>query len=131
MHNVWLNGTFDVLHPGHFKLFRYARMLAGPKGKVIVGVDTDKRVSTYKGPSRPINNLEIRTSNLLSISEIDDVVSFASNWELEQLIYMYSPRFMVIGDDYRGRDIIGSQFIEKIIYITRDEHSSTKIIDAR
>jgi len=127
---VWLNGTFDVLHPGHFKLFRYARMLAGANGTVHVGVDTDERVQAFKGPSRPVNMLITRTTNLLSIKEIDYVSSFSSDWELETLIYMNKPQFMVIGDDYRGKDIIGAQYIGKIIYITRDEHSSTKIIES-
>ena len=128
---VWLNGTFDVLHPGHLKLFRIARMLAGPHGEVHVGVDTDERVAAYKGPSRPVNMLITRTTNLLSINEIDYVSTFASNAQLELLIRDLKPKFMVIGDDYRDKPIIGSQYIEKIIYITRDEHSSTKLIDAR
>jgi len=127
---VWLNGTFDVLHPGHLKLFRYARMLAGPNGEVHVGVDTDERVASKKGPSRPINMLITRTTNLLSIKDIDYVSTFASNAQLEALIRDIKPKFMVIGDDYRDKPIIGSQYIEKIIYITRDEHSSTKLIDA-
>lgn len=128
---VWLNGTFDVLHPGHLKLFRYARMLAGPHGEVHVGVDTDERVASKKGPSRPVNMLIYRTTNLLSIKDIDYVSTFASDEQLESLIEMIRPKFMVIGDDYRDKPIIGSQYIEKIIYITRDEHSSTKLIDAR
>ena len=36
---------------------------------------------------------------------------------------------MVIGDDYRGRDIIGSQFIEEIVYVTRDDKSTSSIVD--
>jgi len=128
---VWLNGTFDVLHPGHFKLFRYARMLAGANGTVHVGVDTDERVAAYKGPSRPVNMLITRTTNLLSLNEVDYVSIFASNSQLESLICDLKPKFMVIGDDYRGREIIGAQYIEKIIYITRDKHSSTKLINDR
>jgi len=128
---VWLNGTFDVLHPGHLKLFRYARMLAGPHGEVHVGVDTDERVASKKGPDRPVNMLITRTTNLLSINEVDYVSTFASDEQLESLIKMVRPKFMVIGDDYRDKPIIGSQYIEKIIYITRDEHSSTKLINDR
>jgi len=52
---VWVNGTFDVLHAGHIKLFRHAKMLAGVDGKVICGIDVDERISSKKGPSRPIN----------------------------------------------------------------------------
>ena len=128
---VWLNGTFDVLHPGHVKLFRYARMLAGANGKVHVGIDTDERVRKAKGPSRPVNNLTTRVTNILSIGGISSVASFSTDKELEALICALKPRFMVIGDDYRGRDIVGSSCIEEIFYVTRDEHSSTKLIESR
>jgi D-glycero-beta-D-manno-heptose 1-phosphate adenylyltransferase len=50
---VWLNGTFDVLHMGHINLFRHARKLAGPEGKVVVGTDSDERVRELKGPTPP------------------------------------------------------------------------------
>ena len=36
---------------------------------------------------------------------------------------------MVIGDDYRGRDIIGSQFIEEIVYVSRDDKSTSMMVD--
>ena len=128
---VWINGTFDVLHPGHFKLFRYARMLAGPNGKVHLGIDTDVRVRKAKGPSRPVNSLVTRVTNILSIAKIDSIASFATDKELKSLIRNLKPRFMVIGDDYRDKPIIGAQFIEEIFYVTRDEHSSTKLINDR
>jgi len=126
---VWLNGTFDVLHSGHIKLFRYARMLAGPTGKVMVGLDTDERIRLAKGPSRPINSLFDRMFFLSSIKYIDDIVSFSTDWELETLIYMNKPKFMVIGDDYRDKKIIGAEHIEEIIFITRDDKSTSNIVN--
>ena len=127
--NVWLNGSFDVLHTGHIKLFRIARMLAGSNGTVWVGTDTDERISTYKGPSRPINSLQDRVVMLSSIKYIDHVLPFASNHELESHINTIKPKYMVIGDDYRGREIIGSQFIEEIVYVTRDGKSTSALVD--
>lgn len=129
-HNiVWLNGSFDVLHTGHIKLFRIARTLAGPNGQVWVGTDTDDRISSYKGPSRPINNLSNRVLMLSSIKYIDHVVPFSSNAELESTIYNLKPNYMVIGDDYRGKDIIGSQYIGHIVYVSRDEQSTSALVD--
>ncbi len=127
--NVWINGSFDVLHTGHIKLFRIARTLAGPNGTVWVGTDTDERISSYKGPSRPINSLQDRILMLSSIKYIDHVLPFASNAELESHINTIKPKYMVIGDDYRGRDIIGSQFIEEIVYVTRDGKSTSTLVD--
>ena len=126
---VWINGTFDVLHPGHVKLFRYARILAGQHGKIHVGIDTDERVSLAKGPSRPVNSLSKRISNLASTMEFDSIMSFATNTELKALICATKPKFMVIGDDYRNKAIVGSSCIENIFYVTRDENSSTKLIE--
>jgi cytidyltransferase-like protein len=127
--NVWLNGSFDVLHTGHIKLFRYARMLAGSKGTVWVGTDNDERIASFKGPSRPINKLQDSVLMLSSIKYIDCVVPFASNDELEAHIHDIKPQYMVIGDDYRGRNIIGSQFIEEIVYITRDDKSTSEMVN--
>ena len=126
---VWINGTFDVLHPGHTKLFRYARILAGPHGKIHVGIDTDERVRKSKGPSRPVNPLSKRISNLAYTMQFDSIMSFATDKELKALICAIKPKFMVIGDDYRDKDIVGSSCIENIFYVTRDEHSSTKLIN--
>ena len=127
--SVWINGTFDVLHTGHIKLFRYARILAGQHGRVFVGIDTDERVREKKGPSRPINLLEDRIAILSSIKYIDWVTSFSSDHQLESIITSIRPDFMVIGDDYRGKPIIGSQHINKIIYITRDGKSTSDIVN--
>ena len=125
---VWINGSFDVLHTGHIKLFRMARVLAGINGKVWVGIDDDERISSRKGPSRPINTLKDRMMFLSSIKYIDVVVPFASDDELEHYICEIEPDFMLIGDDYRDKPIIGSIFIKEIIYITRDGKSSSDLI---
>ena len=39
---VFVNGTFDILHPGHIQLFKVARSLGE---KVIVATDTDEKIS--------------------------------------------------------------------------------------
>jgi len=128
--NVWINGSFDVLHTGHIKLFRIARTLAGSKGVVFVGIDTDERISSHKGPSRPINSLQDRILMLSSIKYVDHVLPFASNHELESHINTIKPKYMVIGDDYRDKPIIGSEFVGEIIYVTRDGKSSSGLIES-
>ena len=131
-HNkVWINGTFDVLHPGHVKLFRYARILAGQNGTIHLGIDEDARVRKAKGPSRPVNPLQTRIANILSITKVDSITSFSTDKQLKSIICKLKPQYMVIGDDYRDKPIIGASCIEEIFYVTRDEHSSTKLIDAQ
>ena len=53
MKNIFVNGTFDILHRGHLELLNYAKSLGG---YLVVAIDSDRRVAEKKGPSRPINN---------------------------------------------------------------------------
>ena len=131
---VWLNGTFDVLHMGHIRLFEYAKNYGGAtlrhKNYVCVGVDTDKRVKELKGESRPINNLSHRIEFLESIRFIDEVVIFGSDDELMLRMIEFNPDVMIIGGDYRGKKIIGDEFLKKIEYFDRyGGLSSSKIIN--
>jgi D-beta-D-heptose 7-phosphate kinase/D-beta-D-heptose 1-phosphate adenosyltransferase len=129
MKTVWTNGTFDVLHMGHIKLFREARKLAGPKGIVVVGTDSDERIRTLKGPTRPINDLFDRVDFLRSIKYIDDIVAFSSEDTLIANIKRYSPDIILIGDDYIGKRVVGGEFAKQIIYFPRyGGLSSSKII---
>ena len=104
---------------GHIELFRQAKKLAGPSGRVIVGTDSDQRVRELKGPTRPINNLIDRVDFLRAIKYIDGVVTFSSADELEARIKQFSPDILLIGDDYVDKPIVGSQFAKKVVFFPR------------
>ena len=122
---VWINGSFDVLHMGHIKLFQRARQMGLP---VIVGIDTDERISELKGPLRPINSLKNRVEFLRSIKYIDAIVDFSTDDELNELIKSHAPRYMFIGEDYRDKTIIGAEHVKEIIYVPRYEGLSSSAI---
>ena len=126
MIKVWTNGCFDILHRGHIELFRYAKSLGD---ELIVGIDTDEKVKLDKGKNRPINNLQDRMFMLQSIKYIDKVIPFDSTTELERTLKWLHPSVMVIGADWRGKDVIGKKHADKLIFFERiGEYSSTKII---
>ena len=128
---IWLNGTFDVLHAGHIHLFQHARNIT-PNTHVCVGIDNDERVAQLKGDGRPINSLYNRTKFLQAIRYIDQIVTFSSDDELRAQIRAFNPHIMVIGDDYRGRTIIGEEYVGRVEYVERyDDLSSTKILTNR
>ena len=123
---VWTNGCFDILHRGHIELFKYAKSLGD---ELVVGVDTDKKVKLDKGKDRPINNLQDRIFTLQSIKYIDKVVPFDSTEDLRKTIRWYKPDIMVIGSDWRGKDVIGEEFADKLVFFDRIEgYSTTDII---
>ena len=124
---VWTNGCFDILHRGHIELFRYAKSLGD---ELVVGIDTDAKVMLDKGKDRPINNLQDRMYMLQSIKYIDKVIPFDSTKDLEKTIKWYRPNIMVIGSDWKDKDVIGSFFTDKLVFFDRIEgYSTTSTLD--
>lgn len=129
MKKVWINGCFDVLHRGHIELFKFAES----KGDfVIVGIDSDHRVKELKGPSRPINSQEDRKFMLESINYIDKVVVFQTSCELRGMIYHFRPDVMIVGSDYKDKDVIGSEYAGELIFFDRiGDYSTTNILEKK
>lgn len=122
---VWVNGTFDVVHLGHLKLLEFASSY----GEVTVGLDSDSRIKKNKGDSRPFNRLDDRIFFLKTIKYVKDVVHFDSDDDLKNLIKNFSPDFMILGDEYKNKKIIGLEFTKNIIFFNKlPEYSTTKIL---
>lgn len=131
MVRVVVNGTFDILHLGHLELLNYARSLGD---HLTVAIDTDRRVTEKKGPSRPINNQHERKTMLENLRCVDQVFLFDTDQELVDIIKQCN--IMVKGSDYRGRSVLGEKHVPKVIYYDRvGEYSTTNkiqnIIDRR
>jgi D-beta-D-heptose 7-phosphate kinase/D-beta-D-heptose 1-phosphate adenosyltransferase len=124
---IWINGCFDVLHYGHFKLIQYAVSLGG---KLIIGIDSDERVKELKGKDRPFHTQTQREYCLRQIRGVGDVVVFNTEDELRNVLEYLKPDYFVIGSDYINKPIIGGQFAKEIKFFERiDEFSTTKLLD--
>ena len=111
---IWVNGCFDILHRGHFELFNYAKSLGN---YLVVGIDSDEKVSQDKGPDRPYNNLEDRVYALESLKAIDKVMVFDNKEHLEWLVEITKPDILVVGSDWKGKEIVGGNYAKKIVYL--------------
>ena len=120
---IVVNGTFDVIHPGHLALLNYAKSLGD---FLIVAIDSDSRVSELKGPQRPINPQHERKLLLENLRAVDQVVIFNSSSELVDIIQQCA--IMVKGSDYRGKSIIGEANCQVVYFDRINEYSSTKKI---
>ena len=126
MTTVIVNGTFDILHPGHVAMLNTARSLGD---YLVVCIDTDRRVKELKGINRPVNDQTVRRIMLSNLKAVDVVELFDSKEELIELIKRYKPDVMVKGSDYKGRSVVGEMFVPKIIYYDRiEQYSTTKTI---
>jgi D-beta-D-heptose 7-phosphate kinase/D-beta-D-heptose 1-phosphate adenosyltransferase len=127
MTTVMVNGTFDVLHPGHISLLNTARSYGD---WLVVAIDTDRRVKELKGEQRPINNQTDRKIMLSNLKAVDIVVFFDSTEELIKLMELYKPEVYVKGSDWKhDKGSTAEQYCKQVIYYDRvGDYSTTKTI---
>lgn len=124
---IWTNGCFDILHRGHIELFKYAKSLGT---KLIVGIDSDYKVNKDKGDDRPFFSEDDRAEMLRSIKYIDKVVMFSSKSQLEFTIKKYSPYILIVGSDWKGKNIVGEEYAQHVKFFNRiKNYSTTKILE--
>lgn len=125
MKRIFVNGTFDILHVGHIQLLQYAKSLGDV---LIVGIDSDERVSKLKGPLRPINREYERWMLLSQLKPVDAVIIFDTDEDLISLIKDCD--IMVKGSDYKDKPIVGESECKQIIFFDRiDGYSTTQKIE--
>ena len=128
MKTIFVNGTFDLLHPGHVSLLAWAKSLGD---YLVVGIDTDDRVREKKGSTRPIYNQTDRGIMLVSLSAVDEVRYFDSDESLENLVKDVKPDIIVVGSDWKGKTIIGSYYAAELKFFDRiEEYATTKTIQS-
>ena len=124
---IWTNGCFDILHRGHIELFKHAKGLGN---KLYVGIDSDEKVKADKGWDRPYHNQEDRKVMLESIKYIDKVFIFDSKDELTELIRKNLPHVLIVGSDWKGKEVVGHQYAQHVRFFDRiDGYSTTEILE--
>jgi rfaE bifunctional protein nucleotidyltransferase chain/domain len=128
---AFTNGTFDILHLGHVTYLQKARASADV---LLVGVNTDRSVKTYKDPSRPVNPEQDRIKVLTALACVDHAILFNDPTPLK-LIMKVKPDVLVKGADWAIKDIVGAREVlswggkVKRIPLVKGR-SSTRVIEA-
>lgn len=105
---VFTNGVFDILHPGHVRYLRDARCEGDA---LIVGLNSDRSVSTIKGPSRPVNPEDERAEVLAALGCVDAVVVFDED-DPRRIVDLLQPDVLAKGADWAPDRIIGRETVE-------------------
>ena len=93
---VMVNGAFDLLHSGHVNFLRKAK----ENGDILmVAVNSDKSIKTYKNPNRPIIPENDRATLIASLFFVDYVTIFNESKALK-IIKSIKPGLLVKGNYY-------------------------------
>lgn len=71
-------GVFDLLHFGHFELFRRIRELVGAEGKVYVMLQIDESIAKYKPGCRSVYDFSTRQKMIETLRTVDKAIPYDS-----------------------------------------------------
>jgi rfaE bifunctional protein kinase chain/domain len=99
-----ITGKFNIVHPGHFRLFRFAKEFAD---KLIVAVEGDQIVG---------NNIQLNENDRLEGVKLNKWVdeSFIFNNSIEELLERIKPNYIVKGKEHENNFNIEKDIIEKL-----------------
>jgi rfaE bifunctional protein nucleotidyltransferase chain/domain len=127
---VLTNGCFDLLHPGHTRLFAEARRLGDI---LVVAMNSDSSLRALKGNSRALQPEAERAEILAALAAVDHVTIFDDPSVLSVVARM-SPNVLVKGGHYSLDQIVGRDEVEaaggQVVSIpVVPGYSTTAIID--
>jgi glycerol-3-phosphate cytidylyltransferase len=112
-------GTYDLLHEGHIRLLKRAKLLGD---YLIVGLSTDE-FNRLKHKDSYLSYKQRKTV-LEAVKYVDEVIA-EENWEQkERDIINFGVDVFVMGDDWKGKfDNLGS--LCDVVYLKRTTNVST------
>ena len=123
---VFTNGCFDLLHAGHISYLETAKNFGDI---LILGLNSDRSVTSLKGMGRPINLEADRAYILAALEVVDYVVIFDEDTPYE-LIKSIEPHILVKGGDYKGKEVVGQDIVDELKLVEFvDGKSSTQTIE--
>lgn len=69
-------GVFDLLHFGHFELFRRIRELVGADGKVYVMLQIDESIAKYKPGCKSVYDFSTRQKMIKTLRTVDKAIPY-------------------------------------------------------
>ena len=105
---VFTNGVYDLMHPGHVRYLQAAR---AEGDALVVGVNSDRSVRSYKDPSRPILPEAERAELVAALACVDAAVIFDEDTP-DRIIKQLQPDVLVKGADWAADAIVGRDTVE-------------------
>jgi len=96
---VYTGGSFDTTHIGHVNFLRQCSML----GKVIVSLNTDDFIKSYKGSS-PIFSYKERERFLKTLPYVDRIIPNIGGADSKIAIELVNPDIIAIATDWISKD---------------------------
>lgn len=113
--------AFDLLHAGHIKMLEEARCQCD---YLICGLQTDPTIDR-PGKNHPVQSVVERYIQLKGCRYVDEIVPYATEQDLEDVLRSFKIDVRVIGDEYESKKFTGRDYCEEKgikLYFNKREH---------
>ena len=123
--------TFDLLHAGHVVMLEEAKRHCD---YLIVGLQTDPTIDR-PDKNAPIQSVVERQIQLAAVKYIDEIVMYATERDLEDLLLTLPINIRIIGEEYKSKSFTGKSICKdrniKMVYNGRDHSFSSTSLRKR
>lgn len=113
--------AFDLLHAGHVKMLEEAKSNCD---YLIVGLQTDPTIDRPE-KNKPTQTVVERYIQLKGCKFVDEIVPYATEQDLEDILQSFQIDLRFVGDEYKDRDFTGRTYCEEkgiVLYFNSRDH---------
>ena len=113
--------TFDLFHAGHIMMLKEAKTKCD---YLIVGLQTDPTIDR-DWKNKPVQSVFERFVQLQACKYVDEIVPYATEKELLDILQSYPIDVRIIGEEYQGKKFTGDTLPIGIHFNKRQHSFST------
>jgi glycerol-3-phosphate cytidylyltransferase len=123
--------TFDLLHAGHIMMLREAKTQCD---YLICALQIDPSLDRPDKNS-PVQTIVERHTQLSAVRYVDEIIPYATEQDLEDILAMYKLDIRIIGEEYKHKHYTGQELCTQkgidIYYNKRDHRFSSSDLRKR
>ena len=101
--------TFDLLHSGHIQMLRDAKEHCD---YLICGLQIDPTIDRSE-KNAPIQTVVERYTQLQAVKYVDEIIPYATESDLKDILEMYYINVRVLGEEYRNKEFTGKDICSR------------------
>ena len=113
--------TFDLLHAGHISMLREAKTQCD---YLICALQLDPSIDRAE-KNAPVQTIVERFVQLQAVKYVDEIVVYATEQDLEDILEMFDINVRILGDEYKDKDFTGREICKRRgirLYFNKRDH---------
>jgi len=114
--------TFDLFHAGHVMMLKEAKTQCD---HLIVGMQMDPTIDRPGVKNKPVQTVLERFIQLQACRYVDEIIPYATEKELVDILTSYPIDVRIIGEEYRDKQYTGFNLPLSVYFNSRQHSFST------